>query len=155
MTIESLKTKLDKREAEAKQLKKELKEAELAEQREKANLAKLEAKKDEIKDAVEAVLSQAGVSLPEGKFITITVSESGVIVDVSDVKVARKGGGNGGAKSIVFEGQQISWAALCELKNIARTPGGSAHRDVFNKAKDLHDSIEHDCTIDDKVYPTS
>jgi hypothetical protein len=53
----------------------------------------------------------------------------------------------------IKEGQQMSWAKLCGLKNIVRTPGGSAHRDVYNKAKELHDSIEHQCVVDDKAYP--
>lgn len=153
--LETMKAKLEKKEAEAKQLKKQLKEAELAEEKAKETLAKLEATKDGIKDAVQAVLSQAEVTLPEGKYITIMPNETGLAINLSDLKPARKGGGNGGAKAIVFEGNQISWAKLCEIKNIARTPGGSAHRDVYQKARELHDSIKHDCTIDNKVYPIS
>jgi hypothetical protein len=55
----------------------------------------------------------------------------------------------------MFEGKQISWSQLCELKNIARVEGGSAHRDVYNKAREVHDTIEHECIIDGKKYPVS
>lgn len=155
MTVETLKAKLQKTETQAKELKQQIKEAQLAEEKAKENLAKLEAKKDEIRDAVQTVLSQAGVSLPEDKSITMTPSETGLVVNLSDLKPARKGNGNGGAKSIDYKGERISWARLCELENIARTPGGSAHRDVFNTDRALHDTIPHDCAIDNKTYPIS
>jgi len=153
--IETLKAKLEKREAEAKELKKQVKEAELAEHKAKENLAKLEANKDKIRDAVQTVLSQAGVSLPEDKAISITASETGLVVNLAELTSARKGGGNGGAKAITFEGQQMSWAKLCVIKGVSRTPGGSAHRDVYNRARNLHNSVPHECSIDRKVYPIS
>ena len=76
MTSDKLKDKLQKKEAELRELKKQAREAELAEQKANENLAKLEAKKDEIRDAVQAVLDQAGMVLPSGKSITITPSKS-------------------------------------------------------------------------------
>ncbi len=92
--------------------------------------------------------------LPQEKQILIATSDAGITASIVDVKLT-KGVGNGGAKAITYEGEQISWAKLCELKGIARTPGGSAHRDVYNKARELHDSIPHDCAIDGATYPTS
>ena len=62
---------------------------------------------------------------------------------------------NGGAKSIDYQGQKISWAKLCDIKGIAKTQGGSDHSDVYNKARELHDSIQHDCSIDGIAHPTN
>ena len=143
MTADKLKQKLQKKEAELRELKKQAREAELAEQKANENLAKLEAKKDEIRDAVQAVLNQASVVLPSGKSITITPSETGLVIDVSDLKQARKGGGNGGAKTIVYEGKEMSWQQLADEKGID-IKGASAHKVIFLKARQLHDSIPHD-----------
>jgi len=143
MTPNKLKDKLEKKEAELKDLKKKVKDAELAEQKAQENLAKLEAKKDEIRDAVQAVLDQASVVLPSGKSITITPSQTGLIADVSDLKQARKGGGNGGAKTIIYEGREMSWQQLADEKGID-TKGASAHKVIFLKARQLHDSIPHE-----------
>ena len=84
----------------------------------------------------------------------ISTSDAGITASIVDVKLAKKAG-SGGTKAITYEGEQISWAKLCEIKAIARTPGGSAHRDVYNKARVLHDSITHDCAIDGGTYPAS
>jgi len=154
MTLETLKAKAEKKEAEAKELKKQVKDAELAEQKAQEQAAKLEALSPQITEAIQTVLNQAKVTLPAGKQITITVGELGLSTSIVNGKSVKAGKGNGG-KAITFEGQQISWSKLCEIKNITRTPGGSAHRDVYNKAKDLHDSIHHECSIDHKVYPVS
>lgn len=142
MTSDKLKDKLQKKEAELRELKKQAREAELAEQKANENLAKLEAKKDEIRDAVQAVLNQASVVLPSGKSITITQSETGLVADVSDLKPTRKGG-NGGSKTIVFEGREMSWQQLADEKGID-TKGASAHKVIFLKARQLHDSIPHE-----------
>ncbi len=142
--IETLKAKAEKKEAELKELKKQVKDVELAEQKAKENLAKLEASRDVIRDAVQVVLDKAGVSLPEGKSITITPNETGLVANVSDLKPARKGGGNGGgAKTIVYEGREMSWHQLADEKGID-TKGASAHKVIFLKARELHDSIPHE-----------
>lgn len=143
MTSDKLKDKLQKKEAELKDLKKKVKDTELAEQKAQENLAKLEAKKDEIRDAVQVILDQAGMVLPSGKSITITPSETGLIADVSDLKQARKGGGNGGAKTIIYEGKEMSWQQLADEKGID-IKGASAHKVIFVKARQLHDSIPHE-----------
>lgn len=155
MTADKLKQKLEKKEAELRELKKQAKEAELAQQRAQEEAAKLEALSPQITEAIQTVLNQAKVSLPQGKQIICTVGEMGLSTSIVNGKSVKTRTGNGGAKTITFEGQQTSWAGLCELKGIARTPSGSAHRDAYNKARDLHDSIEHECSIDGKTYPVS
>jgi hypothetical protein len=155
MTLETLKSRLDKKETEAKELKKQVKEAELAEQKAQEQIAKLEALSADITEVVQTVLDKAKITLPVGKSITITVGELGLSTSIVNQKPVKTRKGNGGAKSITFEGQPTSWAELCHIKNITRTPEGSAHRDVYNRDKDLHDSIQHECSIDHKVYPVS
>ncbi len=156
MTTDQLKTKLQKKEEETKQLKDEIKQRESAEKKAQEQAAKLEALSPQVSEAVEALLRKENVTLPEGKQILLVVGANGeLLTNILNSKPVKTGKGNGGTKAITFEGEQISWARLCEIKNIARTPGGSAHRDVFNKAKELHDSIEHDCSIDGKTYPVS
>lgn len=154
--VESLKAKLDKKKAEAKEIEKLVKEAEAADLETQKLIAKLETLSVSINEAIQNILNQAEVKLPEGKqIITIVGSNGDLITNIIDGKPVRTKAGNGGAKTITFEGEQISWSKLCEIKNIARTPSGSAHRDVFNKARELHDSIPHQCQIDGKTYPVS
>lgn len=155
MTLETLKAKLGKKEDEAKELKKQIKETEVAEQKAEGQIVKLEALSTDISEVVQTVLDKAKITLPTGKQITITVGELGLSTSIVNQKPVKTRTGNGGAKSITFEGKQTSWAELCQIKNITRTPGGSAHRDVYNKAKDLHDTIQHECSIDGKTYPVS
>lgn len=154
-TLETLKAKLDRKEAEAKELKKQVKETELAEKQAEEQAAKLQALAPEVSQAIQDVLNKSGITLPEGKEIVTVVGNTGLLTSIVNGKPAKRGKGNGGAKTITFEGEQMSWAKLCEIKNIARTPSGSAHRDVFNKAKDLHDSIQHECSVDGKTYPVN
>ena len=153
--LETLKAKLDKKKAETKELEKKVKEAEAAEMKTQEEIAKLVDLSSEVTDAVQAILDKAELTLPMGKQIIITADHMGLSTSILNQKAAKTRAGNGGSKAIIFEGQQISWAKLCEIKNITRTPSGSAHRDVFNKAKDLHDTIEHHCSIDGKDYPVS
>ena len=155
MTLDTLKAKLDRKKSEAKELEKQVKEAEVAEMKAQEEIAKLVDLSSEVTDAVQAILDKVELTLPMGKQIVITADHMGLSTSILNQKAVRTKTGNGGAKAITFEGQQISWAKLCEIKNIARTPSGSAHRDVYNKAKDLHDSIEHKCSIDGKDYPVS
>ena len=152
MTLETLKSRLEKREAEAKDLKRQIKEAESAQKQAEEFVAKLQTLSPQISDAIQAVLNQAQITLPEGKEIITVVGKTGLLTNIVNGKAIKTRKGNGGAKAIIFEGEEMSWAKLCEIKNIARTPGGSAHRDVYNKAKDLHDSIQHECSIDGKTY---
>ena len=153
MTSEQLKEKIEKKQAELKDLQKQIKEAEQAKKKTEELNGKLEAMKSEITQAVQAMFEKSGISLPDSKQIVITMTESGFITNMIETKTEREHTGNGGAKNITFEGNQISWAKLCDLKGIARTPSGSAHRDVYNKAKELHDSISHTCVYDGKTYP--
>ena len=155
MTLETLKAKLDRKKSEAKELEKQVKEAEAAEMKTQEEIAKLVDLSPEVGEAVQTILDKAQITLPLGKQIIITVDHMGLSTSILNQKSVKATTGNGGMKAITFEGQQISWAKLCEIKNIARTPSGSAHRDVFNKAKDLHDTIEHHCSIDGKDYPAS
>lgn len=155
MTLETLKAKAEKKRAEAKEIEKQVKQAEAAELKTQEEIAKLEALSPQVSKAVQAILDEAQITLPVGKQIIVTVDEMGLSTSILNQKAAKTRTGNGGAKAITFEGQQISWAKLCEIKNIARTPSGSAHRDVFNRAKDLHDTIPHTCSIDGKTYPVS
>ena len=136
-------------------MQKKLKEEELAQKKAEEFIRKLESVSPEIGKAVQTVLDEAEVKLPEGKQIVITAGQAGLLTSIVNGKSVKTRTGNGGAKAITFEGQEMSWAKLCEIKNITRTPGGSAHRDVYNRARELHDSIEHECSIDGKVYPVS
>ena len=155
-TIESLKVKLDKKKAEAKEIEKLVKEAEAAELEAQKLVAKLETLSASISEAIQNVLNQAEVKLPEGKqIITIVGSKGDLLTNIVNGKVSKTKAGNSGAKTITYEGEQISWSRLCELTGIVRTPSGSAHRDCFNKAKDLHNSIQHECSIDGKTYPVA
>ena len=152
--VESLKAKLDKKKAETKDLEKQIKDAEVAEIKIAEQAVKLEAIAPQVSEAVCAILKKEKITLPEGKQIILVVGANGeLLTNILDGKSVKTRAGNGGARAITYDGEQISWAKLCEIKNIARTPGGSAHRDVYNKAKELHDSIQHDCSIDNKTYP--
>lgn len=152
---ERLKTRLEKGKAQLKDIEKQLKAEEQAAQKRLEDAAKLDALSPEISKAIEDILTQAGVTLPQEKQILVAINETGLSAKILEVKAAKGKGGNGGAKAITYEGEQMSWAKLCELKGVARTPGGSAHRDVYNKVRELHDSIPHDCAIDGVTYPTS
>ena len=44
------------------------------------------------------------------------------------------------------------WKNLCNKHNLY-VGGDSAHRVVFRKAPQLHNSIHHKCDIDGKMYP--
>jgi hypothetical protein len=155
MTLETLKAKAEKKEAELKEIRKQVKEAELAEQKKQEQVAKLQALSPQVSEAIQTILDKAQITLPVGKQIITTVDETGLSTSIVNQKSVKTRAGNGGAKAITYEGQQISWAKLCELKNITRTPSGSAHRDVYNRAKDLHDTIPHLCSIDGNEYPVS
>ena len=155
MTPQKLKEKVEKKQSELRELQKKLKEEELAQKKAEEFIRKLETVSPEIGKAVQTVLDEAEVKLPEGKQIVITAGQAGLLTSIVNGKSVKTRTGNGGAKAITFEGQQTSWAGLCEIKNIARTPSGSAHRDVYNKAKELHDTIEHECSIDGKTYHVS
>ena len=153
--LETLKAKLDKKEAEAKEIKKQVREAELAEQKAQEQAAKLEALSPQISEAVQTVLNKVKLTLPAGKQIITTVGEMGLSTSIVNQKPVKTGRGGNRAKTITYKGEEISWARLCEIENIPRTPGGSAHRDVFNRAKELHDTVPHRCSIDGKTYPVS
>ncbi len=153
MTSDKLKEKVEKKQSELKELQNQLKQEELAQKKAEEFIRKLETVSPEIGKAVQAVLDEAELKLPAGKQIVIIAGQAGLLTNIVNGKFTKRGNGNGGAKAITSEGQQISWAKLCEIKNITRTPGGSAHRDVYNRARELHDSIEHECSLDGKVYP--
>ena len=154
MTTEQLRTRLQKREEESKDLKKQIKEVEAAETNIAEQAAKLEAIAPQIAEAVKAILDKEGIVFPEGKQIILVAGANGeLLTNILNGKPVKTRAGNGGVKAITYDGQQTSWAKLCETKNITRTPSGSAHRDVHNKAKELHDTIQHHCSIDDKDYP--
>ena len=155
MTLETLKAKLDRKKSEAKELEKQVKEAEAAEMKTQEEIAKLVDLSSEVTDAVQAILDKAELTLPIGKQIIITADHMGLSTSILNQKAAKTRAGNGGAKNITFEGDQMSWAGLCALKNITRTPSGSAHRDAYNKDRTLHDTIPHQCSIDGKKYPVS
>ena len=155
MTLDTLKAKLDRKKSEAKELEKQVKEAEAAEMKTQEEIAKLVDLSSEVTFAVQTILDKAELTLPIGKQIIITADHMGLSTSILNQKSVKATTGNGGMKAIAFEGQQISWAKLCEIKSIARTPSGSAHRDVYNKDRTLHDSIPHECSIDGKTYPVS
>lgn len=155
MTPQKIKDKIEKREAELKELRKQAKDAELAEQKAQEQAAKLETLSPQISEAIQALLNKAKITLPAGKSIITTISETGLSTSIINGKTRENHIGDRGRKSINYEGKQISWSQLCILKNINRLEGGSAHRDVYNKARELHDSIEHECAVDGKKYPVS
>jgi hypothetical protein len=71
-------------------------------------------------------LNKAKITLPAGKQIITIVGEVGLSTSILNAKTMKSGIANRGMKSIIFEGKQISWSQLCEIKNIARVAGGSA-----------------------------
>ncbi len=152
MTVDQMKKKAERKQAELKDLQKKIKDEEQAKKKAEEMLKKLEAIMPEVAKGINAMFEKTGIELSEGNQIIISADENELIAHLI-TKPVRVGRGNGGVKAIMFEGQNISWSKLCTLKNIATTAGGSAHRDVFNKARELHDSIEHTCIIDGKVYP--
>ncbi len=155
MTPQQIKDKIEKREAELKELRKKAKEAELAEQKAAEQAAKLESLSPQVSEAIQTLLNKAKITLPAGKQIITIMGEVGLSTSIINQKTIKSGIANRGIKSINFDGKQISWSQLCTLKNVARVAGGSAHRDVYNKARQLHDGIEHECVIDGKKYPVS
>ena len=151
MTVDKLKAKAERKQAELKEIQKQLKEKELEEKQAEEMLAKMDAITPEIAKGVQTILDKAGIKLPEGKEIIIQMGETGLLTSIVNGKI-RRAKGNGGAK-INYEGQVLSWSKLCDLAGIEKTHGGSAHRDVFHKNRELHDSIQHQCPIDGKSYP--
>ena len=151
---ERLQAKIEKEQARIKALQDQLKAEKQVEKKRLENIAKLESLSPEFSIAIQDILTKSDITLPQEKQIVIATSDAGITASIVDVKLAKKAG-SGGAKAITYEGEQISWAKLCELKGVARTPGGSAHRDVYNKAGELHNSIPHDCAIDGGTYPIS
>ena len=151
----TIKEKIEKTEAQLKELRKQAKEAEVAEQKAQEQIAKLEALVPQVSDAIQALLNKAKLTLPAGKQIITTMGEVGLSTSILNAKFIKSGIANRGRKSIMFEGKQISWSQLCTIKNIARVESGSAHRDIYNKAREVHDIIEHECIIDGKKYPVS
>lgn len=128
----------------------------MAEQKAAEQAAKLEALSPQISDAIQNLLDKAKINLPAGKQIVTTIGQVGLSTSIINQKITKSSGiANRGMKSINFEGNQISWSQLCEFRNIDRTPNGSAHRDVYNKARELHDTIDHECIIDGIKYPVS
>lgn len=152
-----LKGKLEKKEAELKALRQEVKAAEAAELKAREDTAKLEGIGPTIAEAIQKVLDKVKLTLPAGKQIITTVGEAGLLTSILNGKAvkASAGKGNSGAKAISFDGKPTSWAGLAELKGVSRVASGSAHRDCYNKSRQLHDSIEHECSIDGKKYPVS
>ncbi len=155
MTLEQLKQKASKRQTESKEIQKQIKEEEAARKKAEEAIQKLSGLSSDIAKVVQNMLDKAGIALPEGKEIIIKGSETGLITNIIETKNARIGRGNGGVKAITYEGKNMSWSKLCDLKGIAKTLSGSAHRDVYNKAKEIHDSIPHVCIIDGKTYPVT
>ena len=154
--LETLKAKAEKKKAEAKDLEKQIKEAELAEKETEKLMSKLDTLSVDISKSVRQILDNVEITLPAGKqILTIADSNGELSTSIVNSKTVKARSGNGGAKAITFEGEQISWAKLCEIKNVARTPSGSAHRDCYQKDRQLHDSIQHECSIDHKQYPVS
>ena len=153
MTSDKLKEKVEKKQSEIKELQKKLKEEELVQKKAEEFIRKLETVSPEISKAVQMVLDEAELKLPAGKQIVIIAGQTGLLTNIVNGKFTKRGNGNGGARTITYEGEQISWAKLCEIKGITRIPSGSAHRDFYSKARELHDSIEHECSLDGKVYP--
>lgn len=143
MTLEKLKEKVDKKQSEIKELQKKLKEEELAQKKAEEFIRKLEAVSPEIGTAVQAVLDEAEVKLPAGKQIVIIAGQAGLLTNIVNGKFTKRGNGNGGAKTIVYEGKEISWQQLADEKGID-TKGASAHKVIFLKDKPLHDSVPHE-----------
>ena len=152
MTVDQLKMKMDRKQAELKELQKQIKESEQEQKQAEEMLAKLDAIIPEIAKGIQEILDKAGIKLPEGKRIIIENGETGLMTSIVNTGIIRKPKGNGGAK-IIYEGQELSWSKLCGLAGIEKTQGGSAHRDVYNKNRELHDSIQHQCSVDGKAYP--
>ena len=151
---ERLQAKIEKEQARIKALQDQLKAEKQAEKKRLENIAKLKSLSPEFSTAIQDILTKSDITLPQEKQIVITTSDAGITASIVDVKLAKKAG-TGGTKAIAYEGEQISWSKLCEIKAVVRTPGGSAHRDVYNKDRELHDSIAHDCVIDRGTYPNS
>ncbi len=152
MTVDQLKMKMDRKQAELKELQKQIKESEQEQKQEQEMLAKLVTLTLDIGREIQEILDKAGIKLPEGKRIIIENGEEGLVTSIVNTGIIRKPKGNGGAK-IIYEGQELSWSKLCGLAGIEKTQGGSAHRDVYNKNRELHDSIQHQCQVDGKTYP--
>ena len=71
---ERLKTKLDKQKAQLKDIEKQLKVEEQAEQKRLEDAAKLDALSPEFSKAIEDILVKAGITLPEEKQIRIALN---------------------------------------------------------------------------------
>lgn len=143
MTLEKLKEKADKKQAELKEVQKQIKEAELTQKKAEEFIQKLETISPEISKAVQEVLDKAKVKLPEGKQIIVTVGEMGLLTSIVNGKPVKTGRGGNGGKTIVYEGREMSWQQLADEKGID-TKGASAHKVIFLKDRALHDSIPHE-----------
>lgn len=140
-TTERIKAKLEKRQADIKTLKEQLKAEEQAERKAQENAAKLEALCHEIAKAITDIVAKAEVTLPTGKQIITALGDAGLVTTIVEQKVAKAG--QNGTRNISYEGEQISWAKLAEKKGYA-VKGASAHKVVFQKDRALHGSIPHE-----------
>ena len=152
MTVDQLKARMDRKQAELKELQKQIKEREQEQKQTEEMLAKLDTLSLEIGSGIQDILDKGGIKLPDGKKIIIENGETGLQTSIVDIGKIHKLKGNGGAK-IIYESQELSWSKLCGLAGIEKTQSGSAHRDVYNKNRELHDSIQHQCQVDGKAYP--
>ena len=144
--LEQLKTRLDKEQAKIAELTQAVETEELAELQAEEFAAKLVNVQEQIADSVKGILDTEGITLPTGKSMTITPDEAGELsVSILAQKPARKaGGGGGGARTTInFEGKQMTWAQLADLKGISYG-AGSAHKAIFTQDRVLHDSIAHE-----------
>lgn len=142
-TLESLKAKKERIGKEAKELAIQIKAEEALEVKRQQDAEKLEGMKTEIGEAVQTLLDKAGIALPDRKQVSIVKGETGLSVTITDLKQARSARAGGGAKTITYDGKQISWQQLADLKGI-ETKGASAHKMILLKDEALHDSIPHE-----------
>ena len=149
--LENLKTKLDKQAESLETLRKQIEDEEMAELQAQEFATKVADLQEQLKPAIVDVIESVGLDFPTGRTVNIGVSrvDDDYTIDVSAIapkiaKASKSGGGNG-HETIEYDGKKMSWGQLADILGIARTPGGSAHRDVLKANKELHDSIPHDC----------
>ena len=146
--LDSLKTKQEALKKQIEETKAKIKAEEQAQRKAEEQAKKLDEVCSAIAAEVQAMLDKAGLTLPQGQQIVISVGDAGLQAQIFNSKTPvprRKGAGVSARETVMLpSGEKTTWAGICRKEGLDYT-GTSAHRVVADKRVELHDGIEHEC----------
>lgn len=101
-----------------------------------AAIANLDAERADLRSKLTGIGLVLGDQEPKGEYPAATIQ---------DVPAART--------RVLYQGQLRSWHQIAALADIP-VGGNSAHRVIFKRRRDLHDSIAHECSYVEPVNGT-